>query len=243
MATSERSFAAANNSRRPVRIFTPNLPQHHPFLDPSLPHEDIDLVPADLAPRGKLNWEFPKTTTRDIHIKLKLTNKADELLDDWRQKIPQIDEVIKEWSDTGVVSPTTDDEIRRHAQAKLSEYCDYIRDEADSADTSNTFITNIANLSSSGRGEIIYDTYGVKYGVRDGTGDGLGSHQDGEPSNIPRHIRRVGRLNCNRIDASIADSQIPPELLETTVDALGSDWEYLDSSTFNSNAHSTRHAD
>ena len=46
--------------RQLAQPFTPFTRFHHPFLDPSLPEEDVSLVPPDLAPFGGLKWKLPQ---------------------------------------------------------------------------------------------------------------------------------------------------------------------------------------
>lgn len=64
MLASSFSNPAATYRRAMAALFTEAVPHHHPFLDFDLPLEDVALVPADLAPRGKdLSWVLPASTT------------------------------------------------------------------------------------------------------------------------------------------------------------------------------------
>lgn len=192
------SSVDAHNTRRLARKFTPTVPDHHPFLEPDFPEDDEHLVPADLAPRGKLNWELPRQAITNLHIVLKLTHMADELLDEWRDKVPQIDEVINEWSAMKGASPTTAGELRLHAQAMFNRSCEEANNEADMVkdDSSNGYIFNMArNLDSPGRGDVIYFTNGVEDDEYNGKGD-----------NMPKNLRNVEWLDFDGSHVHMADA-------------------------------------
>jgi hypothetical protein len=196
--------ADAHNTRRLARTFTPTVPNHHPFLDPDFPDEDEDLVPADLAPRGKLNWELPKEATKNLHIMLKLTNKADELLDEWREKILQIDEVINEWSEMKGASPTTLGSMQLEAQALFNDRCKDTKDETDSAgNDSDAYIFNMANLDAPGRSDVIYLTDGVE-----------DDKHDGKNSSIPEDLRTPEWLDFDGLQVSL-DAVTQPEGIDS----------------------------
>jgi len=200
----------AHNTRRLARKFTPTVPNHHPFLDPGFQGEDEDLVPADLAPRGKLNWKLPRKATTNLHIMLKLTNKADELLDEWRDKIPQIDEVVSEWSEMKGASPTTLGELQQQAQAMFNNNCKDAQDEADLAgnDSSDGYIFNmVKNLDSPGRGDVIYLTNGVE-----------DDKFDGKKGIIPKNLRSVEWLDFDGSHVHLTDAINQPQPLCAAVD-------------------------
>ena len=99
------------SARRLARNFTPNTPFHHPHLDPTLDPEDLHQVPPALF-GGNLNWEFPQPTVTNLHVVLKLTDDPNELLEDFHDKIPQIDEVLRLWGEKKGASP----QVRTSAQ-------------------------------------------------------------------------------------------------------------------------------
>ena len=100
------------SARRLARRFTPNTPFHHPHLDPRLDPEDLHLVPQALSPGRKLNWELPRPAVTNLHVMLKLTNDPDELLEDFHNKIPHIDDVLRLWGQLKGASPSTTGEAQ-----------------------------------------------------------------------------------------------------------------------------------
>lgn len=223
MPALEYSSADAHNTRRLARTFTPTVPDHHPFLDPDFPEEDEHLVPAALAPRGKLNWELPKKATTNLHIMLKLTNKADELLDEWRDKIPQIDEVVTEWSEMKGASPTTLGEMQLHAQALFNDSCGEAQSEADTTgiDSSDGYVFNMAkNLDSPGRGDVIYLTNGVE-----------DDKYNGKKGSMPKNLRNVEWLDFDGSHVHMADEAPKSRPLRVAFDLPEQSLDLGDSST------------
>ena len=128
-------------ARKPARIFTPQTPFHHPNLDPNLPIDDIPLVPQALFSKTKLNRELPRPAVTNLHIMLKLRNDPDKLLNDFHDKIPEIDDVLRLFSEIKGASPTTTG--------------------ATSAGEGTVF--NLAsNLETPGRADVIYLTDAVE---------------------------------------------------------------------------------
>ena len=152
------SEAQAHNTRRLARSFTPQTPKHHPLLDPELPEEDIPLVPQDLSPRGQLQWELPKKARTNLHVMLKLSNKTDELMDEFHDKIPYIDEVLHEWAEMRGASPTREGREQMRAQSMHPETDDNYRSGAN-----DDYVFNmVRNLDSPGRADVIYLTDAVE---------------------------------------------------------------------------------
>lgn len=149
------------NVRRLARNFTSKTPNHHPLLDPEFPNEDISLVPSALAPRGQLNWELPKKATANLHIMLKLSNNAEELLDEFHQTLPQIDEALNDWIEMKGASPTMIGE----EQLRVRSFLEHPNvDEGHALKGKNDdYVFNMArNLDNPGRADVIYLTEGVE---------------------------------------------------------------------------------
>ncbi|KAL6713956.1 hypothetical protein ACLMJK_008450 [Lecanora helva] len=158
MASSE---AQANNTRRLARSFTPSTPNHHPLLDPNTPAEDISLIPQDLKPRGTLKWELPNKARTNLHIMLKLSNKADELLDEFHEKIPKIEEVLTEWVEMRGSSPTVEgmEKLRALASDNAAVWNEGAFGQNNGSDD---YVFNmVRNLDTPGRADIIYLTDAV----------------------------------------------------------------------------------
>lgn len=152
----------AQNRRRLAARFTPNTPHHHPLLDPNFPQEDVSLVPRDLAPRGHLNWDLPRKAVTNLHICLKLSNKADEFLEDFHEKLSEIDEVLTEWVEMHGSSPTTTGEAHLR---ELAYIVDHNLGSADGSETAGSLMrtdgTVFNMVSSPGRADVIYLTDGI----------------------------------------------------------------------------------
>ena len=162
LAVMASTDARAYHTRRLACAFTPLTPKHHPLLDPDLPKEDIELVPQDLRPQGQLNWELPKKARTNLHIMLKLSNKADELLEEFHERLPFIDEVLHEWVEMRGASPTI--KGREQLRAKASYRFDS-HQEQETRPTGNNadYLFNmVKNLETPGRADVIYLTDAVE---------------------------------------------------------------------------------
>lgn len=149
------------NVRRLARSFTPNTPNHHPLLDPDFPKEDISLVPTPLAPRGQLNWELPKKAVANLHIMLKISNNADELLEEFHQTIPQIDEALHDWVEMKGASLTKIGEEQLRARSFVERHT--TNEVCASSGRNDDYVFNMAkNLDNPGRADVIYLTEGVQ---------------------------------------------------------------------------------
>lgn len=147
-------------------------PNHHPLLDPEFPEEDISLVPSALAPRGQLNWELPKKAKANLHIMLKLSNNADELLDEFHHTLPQIDEAINDWVEMKGASPTKIGEEQLRARSFLGHRND--KEGTVLKRSNDDYIFNMArNLDNPGRADVIYLTEGVEDSDSVDKGDNL----------------------------------------------------------------------
>lgn len=136
-------------------------PNHHPLLDPEFPEEDISLVPSALAPRGQLNWELPKKARANLHIMLKLSNNADELLDEFYDTLPQIDEALNDWVEMKGASPTKIGEEQLRARTFLDHR--NVNESTALKGSNDDYVFNMArNLDNPGRADVIYLTEGVE---------------------------------------------------------------------------------
>lgn len=196
--------AQAQQTRRLARIFTPSTPMHYPLLDPKFPPEDIDLVPAPLAPRGQLSYELPKKARTILHIMLKLSNKADELLEEFHGRIPQISEAISEWAEMRGASPTSTGEEQLRAHATRMQCCNDGADTTQgerSAENQGYVFNMVRNLDTPGRADVIYLT--------DATEDS-DSH-DQCPDSIAQDIKHVSWLDFDASYAHLVEAEREPE--------------------------------
>ncbi|MCJ1457075.1 hypothetical protein MMC28_007441 [Mycoblastus sanguinarius] len=150
------STDSSASRRRVAQRFTPQIPHHHPFLDPSFPAEDKPLVPSPLAPRGNLSWDLPQNAVTNLNICMKLTNKAEELLEEFHSKIPQIDEFLSEWVEMQGSSPTKTGETQIRA---LNKRLDLTSDDAGNSDG---YIFNMVGHLDSPNATTIYLTDGIE---------------------------------------------------------------------------------
>ena len=158
----------AYSTRRLARSFTPATPNHHPLLDPEFPTEDIPLVPKDLAPRGQLNWDLPKKAKTNFHVMLKLSNKADELLNEFHEKIPRIDEVLNEWTEMQGASPTRTGHEQLGAQSLFQCGLGKSNEITRLGGNGDDCVFNmVRNLDTPGRADVIYFTDAVEESDRD----------------------------------------------------------------------------
>lgn len=156
--------AQVHNIRRLARTFTPLTPRHHPLLDPEFPEEDLALLPQDLSPRGQLQWELPKKARTNLHIMLKLSNQTDELMEEFHEKIPLIDEVLHEWAEMRGASPTIKGLEQLRAQSSYRFDCS--NDEEGLTRSNDDYIFNmVRNLETPGRADTIYLTDAMEDGA------------------------------------------------------------------------------
>ncbi|MCJ1273071.1 hypothetical protein MMC21_000860 [Puttea exsequens] len=195
MSTLESSGEAAWNTRRLAKPFTARTPKHHPFLDPDFAQEDASLVPADLAPQGRLNWDLPRKTKANLYIMLKLSNEAEELLEEWHEKIPKIDDVLSEWAEMSGATPTTHGRMQLQAQARFREN---LKNEGNLVSEGSSCVFNMSrNVDSPGQADVIYLTDAVDEGI---------------PENIRRtewdELGKAGFEGCNSLLLSNASTYI-----------------------------------
>lgn len=105
--------------------------------------EDLHLVPSALF-RGNLNWELPQPAETNLHVVIKLTDDPNELLEDFYDKIPQIDEVLRLWGEKKGASPT---ENRGWTSTREDE---------------GTTLKRSSNLDTPGRADTVYLTDAVE---------------------------------------------------------------------------------
>ncbi|CAD6573558.1 MAG: hypothetical protein ASARMPRED_006198 [Alectoria sarmentosa] len=180
------------NARRLARRFTPHTQFYHPHLDPNLPKEDLPLVPAALFPGRKLNWKIPGPANTNLHIKLKLTNDPDELLREFHDKIPQIDESIALWSELKGASPTTTAEAQLQARTRVAEDRGWTSTEEGEGSMFNL----VSNLDTPGRADVIFLT--------DAMDD---SWEHAEDSSAPSNLRTVEWLGSDDSYIHLGDAE------------------------------------
>ena len=159
------------SARRLARNFTPNTPFHHPHLDPSLNPEDLHQVPPALFPGRKLNWELPRLAVTNLHVVLKLTDDPNELLDDFHDKIPQIDEVLRLWGEKKGASPTTTSEAQVWTRISGGENRGWTSAAQEDEDS---------NLDTPGRADVIHLTDAMEDSV-----------EQAEDSSVPSNLRTI----------------------------------------------------
>ena len=199
------------NTRRLARPFLDDVP-HHPFLDPEFQWQDAPLVPSDLAPGGRLNWELPRPAKTNLHIMLELKEETNQILEEYRSKLPLIDQAMEEWVEMRGASPTTTGEAKLRNLASIETFSDVrIKDEQRDASTDSYIFSMARNLDSPGRADVIYlaDAFEQKKGKK-------------RKSSIPENIRAVDWLDFDgsylhvagvshegRAETAIPDS-VPP---------------------------------
>lgn len=191
----DSSNTSAYNVRRLARPFLDDIP-HHPFLNPEFQWQDAPLVPSDLAPRGRLNWELPRPAKTNLHIMLELKEETNEILDEYRSKLPLIDQAMEEWVEMRGASPTTTGEAKLRNLASLQTFSD-VPNEGEQHDAStDSYIFSMArNLDSPGRADVIYlaDAFEQKKGNE-------------RKSSIPNNIRAVDWLDFDGSYLHIAEA-------------------------------------
>ena len=189
------SDTSACNIRRLARPFHNDIP-HHPFLDPEFEWQDAPLVPGDLAPRGRLNWELPRPAKTNLHIMLELKEETDEILEEYHSKLPLIDQALEEWVEMRGASPTTTGEAKLREMASLQRFGD-VEDQGEQRDASTDFyIFSMArNLDSPGRGDVIYlaDAFEQKKAKE-------------RESSIPENLRAVDWLDFDGSHLHVAEA-------------------------------------
>ncbi len=191
----DSSDTSACNIRRLARPFHDDIP-HHPFLDPGFQWQDAPLVPSDLAPGGRLNWELPRPAKTNLHIMLELKEETDEILEEYRSKLPFIDQALEEWVEMRGASPTTTGETKLRDMASLKRFGD-VENQGEQRDAStDSYIFSMArNLDSPGRADVIYlaDAFEQK------------KAQD-RKSSIPENLRAVDWLDFDGSYLHVAEA-------------------------------------
>ena len=196
----DSSDTSACNIRRLARPFLDDIP-HHPFLDPEFQWQDAPLVPSDLAPGGRLNWELPRPAKTNLHIMLELKEETNQILEEYRSKLPLIDQAMEEWVEMRGASPTTIGEAKLRNLASLETFSD-VRNENEQRDAStDSYIFSMArNLDSPGRADVIYlaDAFEQKEGKE-------------RKSSIPANIRAVDWLDFDGSYLHVAEASYEGE--------------------------------
>lgn len=180
MSTPEPLNPNIPNARRRARKFTRQTPFHHPHLDPTLPPNDLHLVPAALFPGRKLNWELPRSAVTNLHVKLQLTNDLDGLQKEFHDKIPQINDVLGLWGDLKGARATTTGEAQLRARTPFA------KDQAltSTEEGEGSIFNLVSKLDSPGRADVIYLTDAVQE-----------SGGPAEDSSVPSNLRTIEWLN------------------------------------------------
>ena len=152
MSTPEPLNPNIITSRRLAQRVTPRVSFKQPHLDPNVPEENLGLVPPALFAGRKLNWELPRPTEANLHIVLRLANDPNNVLKEFHDKIPQIQDVLGRWSEVKAASPTSTGEAQLRARAPIGEERDWISREVGKGTTFNL----VSSLDSRGRADIIY---------------------------------------------------------------------------------------
>ena len=149
--------ASAYNTRRLARPFLPDVP-HHPFLDPDFQDEDGPLVPNDLAPGGRLNWELPWPAKTNLHTMLELTEETEDLLDDFHSNLPDSGQVMEEWVEMRGASPTMTGEAKLRALAIQKRPLNVQNggEEYRNSAESDYIFNMMRSVDSLGRSDVIY---------------------------------------------------------------------------------------
>lgn len=191
------------NARRLARRFTPLTPFHHPHLDPNLRQEDLHLVPTALFPGRTLRWELPRPAVTNLHVMLKLTNDPDELVQEFQDTIPQINEVLGLWSELKAASPTTTGEAQLRARTPVVE--DQGQTSRDKGE--GTSFNLVSNLDTPGRADVIYLT--------DADEDSGGWAED---SSVPPNLRTIEWLGFDGSYVHLEDAEPKMAALPTELD-------------------------
>ena len=194
------SDTSACNTRRLARPFLDAIP-HHPFLDPEFQWQDAPLVPSDLAPGGRLNWELPRPAKTNLHIMLELKEETNQILEEYRSKIPLIDQAMEEWVEMRGASPTMTGEAKLRDMASFKTLWE-VRNQSEQRDSStDSYIFSMArNLDSPGRADVIY--------LADAVEQKKGKERK---SSIPENIRAVDWLDFDGSYLHVAEASYQAE--------------------------------
>lgn len=184
------------NARRLARRFTPHTPFHHPHLDPNLKTEDLHLVPAALFPGRKLDWELPRPAVANLHVLLKLTTDPNELLKEFHDKIPQIDDILGLWGEMKGASPPMTGEAQLRA-----------RTSRPTEESEGTIFNLVSELDTPGRAGVIYLTDAVE-----------DSEEHAEDPSVPSNLRTIDWLGFNGSYAHLEDAKPKTAALPTEQD-------------------------
>lgn len=183
-------------------------PMHHPLLDPELPEEDFPLVPLNLALGGRpARWELPRKAVTNLHIMLKLSDKADQLLDDFHEKIPKIDEVLNEWADMKGASPTRAGQEKKRASSSYVYHEENMYNKATEKKLNGEdYIFNmVRSIDKERQADVIFLTDAVEDDIPD----------DIEPPHdYPPNVRAMDWLDFDGSYVHLADhagSQVEPD--------------------------------
>ena len=192
MATPEPLNSRIPNARRSARRFTPHTPFHHPHLDQDLRKEDLDLVPPALFPGRTLNRQLPRPAVTNIHVMLKLTNDRDELIQEFHDKIPQIDDVLGLWGELKEASPAMIGEAQLRAGTRVAGD----QGRTTTEEKEGTVFNLVSKLDTPGRADVIYLTNAVE-----------DSGKCAEDSSVPSNLRTIEWLGFDGSYAHLEDAE------------------------------------
>lgn len=112
----------------------------------------------------------------NLHITLKVTNDPDELLEDFHNKIPQIDDVLRLWGQLKGASPPTTGEVQLWTRIPGAEDRGWTSVQEDEG----TIFNRPSNLDAPGRVDGIYITDDVENSV-----------EHDEDSSAPSNLRTI----------------------------------------------------
>ena len=114
-----------------------------------MPEEALELVPPPLFAGRKLDRKLPRPAAAQLHVVLKLANGPDDLLKEFHDIIPQINDVLEFWSETRRADPTSIGEAKLRARASIPE---------DPEKGKASIFNLVSSLDKPGRSGIIYLT-------------------------------------------------------------------------------------
>ncbi len=127
---------------------------------------------------------------------LELKEETDEILEEYRSKLPLIDQAMEEWVEMRGASPTTTGEAKLRDLASLKRFWD-VQNQGEQPDASaDSYIFSMTrNLDSPGRGDVIYlaDAFEQKKGKE-------------RKSSIPENLRAVDWLDFDGSYLHVAEA-------------------------------------
>lgn len=123
---------------------------------------------------------------------LKLTNDPDELVREFHDKIPQIDDVLGLWGELKEASQRTAGEAQLRARASVAE--DQVQTSEEEG--KGTIFNLVRDLDTPGRAEVVYLTSATE-----------DMREDAKDSNVPSNLRTIDWLNFDGSYVHLEDSE------------------------------------